>query len=433
MTQPEDRNRGGAELPLIVFGPLLALGTFTALLALLAGLFGWHPDQMLVTAAAVGTAVVAGALALVYRQITQRQAVEGALHNVEARVSSMIEAAMDAIITVDESQHVVLFNAAAEAMFRCPREQAIGAPLARFIPERFRAGHERHVGRFGESGISSRRMGALRIVVGLRSDRGEFPIDASISQITESGKKFYTVILRDVTERIRAEEALRHSQTELRELAYATNSVREQEKSRIARELHDELGQALTALKLDLTWLSERLPAGQEAIAEKLGAMQAMIDGTVAATRRISADLRPMMLDDLGLVPAAEWLVQEFTQRTGIPCELRVASPELELKDPHATAVFRILQESLTNVARHAQAQRVEVALGRVDGSVTLNVRDNGRGFSLDDPRRPNAFGLMGLRERVSLLGGEIRIESQPGRGTVLYVQIPLEEGTQAQ
>jgi len=433
MTQPEDRNRGGAELPLIVFGPLLALGTFTALLALLAGLFGWHPDQMLVTAAAVGAAVVAGALALVYRQITQRQAVEGALHNVEARVSSMVEAAMDAIITVDESQHVVLFNAAAEAMFRCPREQAIGAPLARFIPERFRAGHERHVGRFGESGISSRRMGALRIVVGLRSDRGEFPIDASISQITESGKKFYTVILRDVTERIRAEEALRHSQTELRELAYATNSVREQEKSRIARELHDELGQALTALKLDLTWLSERLPAGQEAIAEKLGAMQAMIDGTVAATRRISADLRPMMLDDLGLVPAAEWLVQEFTQRTGIPCELRVASPELELKDPHATAVFRILQESLTNVARHAQAQRVEVALGRVDGTVTLNVRDDGRGFSLDDPRRPNAFGLMGLRERVSLLGGEIRIESQPGRGTVLYVQIPLEEGTQAQ
>jgi PAS domain S-box-containing protein len=340
---------------------------------------------------------------------------------------------MDAIITVDESQRVVLFNAAAEAMFRCRREQAIGAPLARFIPERFRAEHERHIGRFGESGTSSRRMGALRIVVGLRSDGGEFPIDASISQITESRKKFYTVILRDVTERVRAEEALRHSQVELRELAYATNSVREQEKSRIARELHDELGQALTALKLDVAWLSERLPAGQAAIAEKLGAMQAMIDGTVAATRRISADLRPMMLDDLGLVPAAEWLVQEFTQRTGIPCELVVASPELELKDPHATAVFRILQESLTNVTRHAQAQRVEVALGRVDGSVTLNVRDNGRGFNLEDPRRPNAFGLMGLRERVSLLGGEVRIESQPGEGTVLHVQIPLEEGTRAQ
>jgi PAS domain S-box-containing protein len=412
---------------------MLALGSLTALLALLAGLFGWHPNQMLVTAAAVGAAVVVAALALVYRQITKREAVEGALYDVEIRVASIVESAMDAIITIDDAQRVVLFNGAAEAVFGCPREQAIGAPLAWFIPERFRVEHERHIGRFGETGTSSRRMGGARIVTGLRRNGEEFPIDASISQITERGRKFYTVILRDVTERVQAEEALRRSQEELRELASGMNSVREQEKSRIARELHDELGQALTALKLDVAWLSERLPAGQGAVAEKLGAMQTMIDGTVAATRRISADLRPLILDDLGLVPAAEWLVQEFTQRTGIPCELSVASPDLELKDPHATAVFRILQESLTNVARHARAHRVEVALGRTDGTVTLNVRDNGRGFNLDDPRRPNAFGLMGLRERVSLLGGDVRIDSQPGLGTVLHVQIPLEEGTRAE
>ncbi|HYS56829.1 MAG TPA: PAS domain-containing sensor histidine kinase [Burkholderiales bacterium] len=432
MTHFEDRNRGKSGLSLIVFGPVLALGTFTALLALLAGMFGWHPNQMLVTSATVGAAVVVAALALVYRQITKRHAAEGALQDVEARVASIVESAMDAVITVDEKQRVVLFNAAAEAMFGCPRGQAIGAPLAWFIPERFRAEHERHIRRFGETGISSRRMGAQRIVTGLRRNGEEFPIDASISQITESGKKLYTVILRDVTERVQAEEALRRSQEELRELASGMNSVREQEKSRIARELHDELGQALTALKLDVAWLSDRLPAGDAAIAEKLKAMQAMIDGTVAATRRISSDLRPLILDDLGLVPAAEWLVQDFTQRTGIPCELRVGSPEPELKDPHATAVFRILQESLTNVARHAKAQRVEVALARADGTVTLNVRDNGRGFSLDDPRRPNAFGLMGLRERVYLLGGEVRIESEPGRGTSIAVQIPLAEGAQA-
>src|SRR6266511_5719607 len=432
MTHFEDRNRGKSGLSLIVFGPVLALGTFTALLALLAGMFGWHPNQMLVTSAAVGAAVVVAALGLVYRQITKRHAAEGALQDVEARVASIVESAMDAVITVDEKQRVVMFNAAAEAMFGCPRGQAIGAPLAWFIPERFRAEHERHIRRFGETGTSSRRMGAQRIVTGLRRNGEEFPIDASISQITEGGKKFYTVILRDVTERVQAEEALRRSQEELRELASGMNSVREQEKSRIARELHDELGQALTALKLDVAWLSERLPAGDAAIPEKLKAMQAMIDGTVAATRRISSDLRPLILDDLGLVPAAEWLVQEFTLRTGIPCDLHVGSPELELKDPHATAIFRILQESLTNVARHAKAQRVEVALGRSDGTVTLNVRDNGRGFNLDDPRRPNAFGLMGLRERVSLLGGDVRIESQPGQGTVLHVQIPLEERAQA-
>jgi len=432
MTQSERNGRGGTELPLIVFGPLLALGAFTAFLALLAGLFGWYPNEMLVTAAAVGGAAVLLALALVYRQVSMRRAVEGELHDVEARVTGIIESAMDAIISVDKTQHIVLFNAAAEAMFGCPRVEAIGAPLAWFIPERFRAEHERHMARFGEAGTSSRRMGGARIVMGLRRSGEEFPIDASISQITEGGKKFYTVILRDVTERVRAEEALRRSREELRELASGMDSVREQEKSRIAREIHDELGQALTALKLDTAWLAERLPAGQTGAAGKLKAMDAMIDATVAATRRISADLRPLVLDDLGLVSAAEWLVQEFTQRTGIPCELAVGSPDLELKDPHATAIFRVLQESLTNVARHAQARRVEVGLARADGAVTLSVRDNGRGFNPGDPRRPNSFGLMGLRERMSLLGGEVRIESQPGRGTTLHVQIPLEEKARA-
>jgi signal transduction histidine kinase len=160
--------------------------------------------------------------------------------------------------------------------------------------------------------------------------------------------------------------------------------------------------------------------------------MDAMIDATVAATRRISADLRPLVLDDLGLVSATEWLVQEFTQRTGIPCELAVSSPDLELKDPQATVIFRILQESLTNVARHAQARRVEVELAHANGAVTLSVRDNGRGFNLDAPRKPSSFGLRGLRERVSLLGGEVSIESQPGRGTALRVQIPLEGKAQA-
>jgi PAS domain S-box-containing protein len=427
MTQLEDRNRRRTDLPLIVFGPVLALGTLTAVLALLAGMFGWHANQMLVTAAAVGAAVVVAALALVYRQVTERRGVEGALHNIEARVSSIVESAMDAIVTVDEDQRVVLFNAAAEAMFGRPREQAIGAALSRFIPERFRAEHERHIRRFGESGTSSRRMGAQRIVFGLRSDGGEFPIDASISQITESGKKFYTVILRDVTERMRAEEALRRSREELRELASIANSAREQEKSRIARELHDELAQSLTALKMDVAWLTEQLPSGQKSLSEKLAAMQALLDGTVAATRRISADLRPLMLDDLGLVPAAEWLVQSFTERTGIQCELAVGAPDLELGDPHASAVFRILQESLTNVARHARATRVEVALDSEDGVVTLMVRDNGRGFSPKEPRRPDSYGLMGLRERAYLLGGEVRIESEHGRGTTVEVRIPVQ------
>ncbi|MGB7542880.1 MAG: PAS domain-containing sensor histidine kinase, partial [Burkholderiales bacterium] len=407
---------------------VLTLGAFTAFLAILAGLFGWHSNEMLVTAAGIGAAVIVLAIVLLYRQIVERDAADQALQNTEARVGGILNSAMDAIITVDDSQRIVLFNAAAEKVFRRPRAAVLGQPLDMLIPERFRHDHRNHIGRFGGTGVTSRRMGEHAVVTGVRADGGEFPLEASISQISENGARFYTVILRDVTERVRADEALRRSREELRELAAVANSVREQEKSRIARELHDELAQALTALKMDLTWVMGRLPAGQQALAEKLVKMQTTLDGTVAATRRIAADLRPLMLDDLGLVPAAEWLVQNFMERTGIACNLGVAPVELELQEPHATAVFRMLQESLTNVARHAQATRVEIALARTDAEVRLSVRDNGRGFSPADPRKPNSYGLMGLRERAYLLGGDITIDSAAGRGTTIQVRLPVGE-----
>ena len=362
---------------------------------------------------------------VILRDVTERRRGEEMLSRSEARLRGILDSAMDAIITVDQEQRIVLFNAAAEQVFGCPRQEAVGAPLDWFIPPRFRQNHAAHVRGFGAAETATRRMGAKRIVIGLRRNGEEFPIDASISQITEGDAKYYTVILRDVTERVSAVNALSRSREELREFAAAASSVREQEKSRIARELHDELAQALTALKMDLTWIGERLPAGQEALFTKLTAMQVMLDGTVAATRRISADLRPLMLDDLGLLPAVEWLVQNFSDRTGIACELEVA-PEFELEEPYATAVFRILQESLTNVARHAQAALVEVTLGREDSHATLVVYDNGRGFSVDDPRKPNSYGLMGLRERVYLLDGEIVIDSRQGYGTRVEVRIPL-------
>jgi signal transduction histidine kinase len=262
--------------------------------------------------------------------------------------------------------------------------------------------------------------------VGLRANGEEFPLEASISQHDESGRRFFTAIVRDVTERVRADADLRRSRDELRELAAAAISVREQEKSRVARELHDELAQALTALKMDVNWLKERLPAEAATLAPKLESMQTMLDTTVKATRRISSDLRPLMLDDLGLIPAAEWLVNNFTQRHGIECEFTADPPDLELQDPHATAIFRILQESLTNVARHARASRVNITLDNADGEITLRVRDDGCGFAVSDPRKPNSYGLVGLRERAYLLDGNITLDTAPGKGTLIEVCIPL-------
>jgi PAS domain S-box-containing protein len=416
-----------------VLGPVLGLVAFTAVAALAGVLAGWHQDEMLVIAAGAGTATLLVALLLVYYQIHERRLARRVLQRVEARVSGIVDSAMDAIIIADDEQRIVLFNSAAEKVFRWPRAAVLGQPLDMLIPERLRTAHRAHIDRFGQTGVTSRGMDDTTVLVGLRANGEEFPIDASISQLSEGGRKLFTVILRDVTERVRVQEALRQSREDVRELSMAAHSIREQEKSRIARELHDELAQALTALKMDVSWLVDQVPSGDKEIADRLTRMQALLDSTVAATRRISADLRPLMLDDLGLVPGIEWLVQNFTQRTGIPCELAIGASDLELQDPHATAVFRILQESLTNVARHAEASLVEVVIERSDACVTLSVRDNGRGFVAGSPRKPNSYGLLGVRERAHLLGGEARIDSTPGQGTTVEVRIPIgQQGRQS-
>jgi PAS domain S-box-containing protein len=363
---------------------------------------------------------------VILRDITERVRAERLVEGSEARLRGILDSAMDAIITVDADQHIVMFNAAAEAMFGCPQAEAIGAPLSWFIPERFRKAHTQHVRGFGEGSIVSRRMGALRIVTGLRRDGQEFPIDASISQLSERDGKFYTVILRDVSARVEAEEALRRSKDELHELASAAHRAREQEKSRIARELHDELGQSLTALQMDVAWCRERVAEGNEGMAMRLARMESLLETTVAATRRISADLRPLMLDDLGLWPALEWLVESFTEHTGVQCELSMKSEEIELPDLQATAVFRAVQESLTNIAKHARASRVDVTIERENSTLAVSVRDDGVGFSAEDSRKPNSFGLLGLRERAALLGGEASVTSAPGRGTRVEVRFPV-------
>ena len=365
-------------------------------------------------------------LTVILRDVSRRVATEQQAARDEARLRGILDSAMDAIITVAEDQRIVLFNKAAEDVFRCPREEAIGAPLDWFIPQRFRANHRDLVRDFGATGAGSRRMGHARVVMGLRRDGEEFPIEASISQVVEGGHRLYTVILRDVTQRVAAEEALKRSREEVQELAMAASNAREQEKSRIARELHDELGQALTALKIDTTWLREHLGPAPAEVQSKLRSMQVLLDGTVAAARRISSELRPLMLDDLGLSAAAEWLAQNFTNRTGIACELVLGAGDLDLPDPYATAVFRVLQESLTNVTKHAEATQVEATLERDGDEVVLTVQDNGRGFATGDPRKPASYGLVGLRERALLVGGEVHVDSRPGEGTRIELRIPL-------
>jgi PAS domain S-box-containing protein len=391
-----------------------ALGTGTRF----AGLAPWLTGALGMVAAAL--AVTLG------RELHRSARAAAESGESEARLRSIMRSAMDAIITIDEDQRIVLCNEAAERMFRCTPAQALGQPLERFIPERFRAAHRGHIDRFARTGETSRRMGVQTALWALRADGTEFPIEASISQAAAAGRRLLTVILRDVTERARAEQALRDAHAELRELALAMHEVREGERTRIARELHDELGQALTALKMDVDLLAETIARDRADLLERTDAMRELLDSTVATTRRISADLRPLVLDDLGLGAAAEWLTQGFSHRTHVPCELHVDPACAQLGEPHASALFRILQESLTNVARHARASRVEVRLERAGADAVLTVRDDGVGMDRAAAPKPRSFGLRGIGERALLLGGEVKIDSRPGGGTTLVVRIPL-------
>jgi signal transduction histidine kinase len=232
-------------------------------------------------------------------------------------------------------------------------------------------------------------------------------------------------LAREVQERKLVEQELRRSEEGLRAFAARIQSVREEERTRIAREIHDELGQSLTGLKMDLSWLAKHLPKDNPETAKKLSGMFALIDATVKLVRRIAAGLRPQVLDDVGLVGALKWQAREFQTRTGLRCRTELPGDDVVLEQEQATAVFRIFQEVLTNVARHAKATRVDIDLQLNGENLTLKIADNGRGIEASELEGQQSLGLLGIRERALLFGGTVDIKGAKNKGTTVTVMIP--------
>jgi two-component system sensor histidine kinase UhpB len=231
----------------------------------------------------------------------------------------------------------------------------------------------------------------------------------------------------DVTERRRANEALRESREELQRLSANIEHIREEEKTRIARELHDDLGQLLTALKIDMVRFEQAIDGKiDEAIAGGLRNVYGLIDQLVASVRRIAADLRPVMLDDLGPIPAIDWFIHDFTARYGIAVNAQLDINEVAFNRDSGTEVFRIVQEGLTNIARHSGASQANVEIARDEPFCIVKISDNGRGALPDARRSRKSFGLIGMRERASRLGGELIVETAPGQGFALTITLPL-------
>jgi len=237
---------------------------------------------------------------------------------------------------------------------------------------------------------------------------------------------FIQGILYNITDRKEAEDELKHSREQFRNLALYIDSIREEEKKHLAIEIHDELGHALTALKLELSWLIKKKYLRQDVLFEKVRKMNELIESTIRKVRSISSQLRPSVLDHFGLVAALEWQAAEFQKRSAIRCRLTVNSTDIKLDEQRSTAIFRIFQEVLTNVARHAKATRVDVILERINDEIFLRISDNGRGIKQEQINNKTSLGLLGMFERANANRGKLSIAGVIGIGTTVTLSIPI-------
>jgi signal transduction histidine kinase len=247
-------------------------------------------------------------------------------------------------------------------------------------------------------------------------------------QISAELQTSCSALLDEVTQRRATEAELKRSHEQLRNLASHLQSIREEERTRISRELHDELGQVLTALKMDLVWMSGKIPPENQALSDKIKSDLDIVDSTIQALKRICMELRPAMLDHFGLGAALQWQAKQFEGRSGIKCAVNLESEEMAVDKDLAAALYGIFREALTNVRRHARASEICVTLRQEKKCITLEICDNGIGISEENLSKTNSFGLLGMRERLYPWHGSVKIDGRPDQGTTVTVAIPLKE-----
>ena len=335
----------------------------------------------------------------------------------------IVHNAGEAIIAADETSRIVLANPAAATMFGVSVQQMEGSPLAHFIaaPAAKDAGPLDYFQADGRAG----RRGTDYAGTGLRANGDTFAIEGSLVDTLDDGHTVYTIILRDVSDRQRVQRKLSRSHDQLRQLSSALQTIREEERTHIARELHDDLGQLLASLRMDLTLLQDSCDHTPEA-QRLIHSMDGNLLTAIASLRRIATNLRPRALDEGGLYFALQGLRDDFIQRHGIACELLADEAELRLDDKASTAIFRIIQEALTNIARHAGATQVTMNLYRINSELLITIHDNGRGIREEDMEKAESLGLVGMRERVWGLRGEITISADEAPGTRIDIVLPV-------
>jgi PAS domain S-box-containing protein len=403
-------------------------------------------------------------LGVALEDVTDRKLAERNLRDSEERSRLLVEGVQEyAIFHLDPMGHVVSWNAGAERLKGYTSKEIIGRHFSVFYPQEDLMNEKpqnilvqtARQGRSEDEGWRIRKDGsrfwANVVITALRDPDGNLLgfakltrdaterhekekaltktkelLELRIAQRTAVLTRVNQELRTEIAERVRAEEQLKTSLDRLRALAARLQSVREEERTSISREIHDELGQACTAIKMDLALIGRRLTKKQTQLRAKVDSALQLADNMIGTLRRIASELRPRTLDDLGLPAALESQAQEFESRTGIRCTVSLPQERLALDADRSTAVFRVFQESLTNVARHAHATQVEARLKSANDQLIFQVFDNGRGFDPHEAKTHKSLGLMGMQERAFLLNGDLKIEGAPGAGTTLTLTIPL-------
>ncbi len=346
----------------------------------------------------------------------------------KARHRAVTQSADDAIITADARGGIIAWNPAAERIFGYTEADALGQTLDALMPERYRDKHRSGMARLAGGGESHVLFKTVELH-GLTREGRQFPMQLALSQWESAGVVYFTGIVSDISQRKLAEDATRQANEQLRQLTLQLNRVHEAESILVSRELHDEFGQMLTRLKMDLSLIAARLGEGNPELRQKVVCSMTLVEESMHSVQSIAARLRPRILDELGLLSALDWLVQDFRERSGIDAEFMANAQIDRLMPEQATAVFRIVQESLCNVVRHADAKRIDVSLDLQDGWLVVEIRDDGKGLRENEKTSHASIGLLGMRERALAVGGELSLRSVLGKGTVVTLRLPLSQG----
>jgi PAS domain S-box-containing protein len=355
--------------------------------------------------------------------ITDRRELESELRDSQDRMEAIVTTAMDAIVVVDDSQQIVLFNAAAEKMFGCTAEDALNRPLKTFVPQ-LSAAFSIHILQSGETD-AVRNMDALGTLVASRADGSEFHMEASISHIDAAGKKLFTMILRDVTDREQAEAALA-------DIGRRLVRAEEQERTRIARELHDDIGQRLALLTVELSQLPSHFESLPDEVSNHLRELQKQTTEIASDVQSLSHKLHSSKLEYLGIATAMKGFCRELAAQKNVEIAFVHDTIDRTVPADISLCLFRVLQEGLSNATKHSGARRFQAELRESSNAIDLMIQDSGSGFDVQEAMKTSGLGLISMSERLKLLGGNLSIESQPQQGTTIRAHVPLHQSSRA-